>query len=53
MMIVIIPLFCLSIARIKSNSLKSEGRIGLDKDVISIDRLLEAALILGSASFPS
>lgn len=43
------PLFCLSIARIRSNSTKSEGLIGLDIEVIGIPRLLEAPLILGSA----
>lgn len=47
-----LPLFCLSIARIRSKSRKSDNLIGLDIDVISIPRLFEAALILGSASFP-
>lgn len=46
---IILPLFCLSIARMISKSLKSEGRMGLDIDVISTPRLFEAALILGSA----
>jgi hypothetical protein len=35
-----------------SKSLKSDGRIGLDMEVISTPRLLEAALILGSAGLP-
>lgn len=48
----VIPLFCLSIASIRSKSLKSEGLIGLETDVISLPRLLEAALILESAGFP-
>lgn len=48
----VIRLFCLSIASIRSKSLKSEGLIGLEIDVISIPRLLEAALILESARFP-
>lgn len=39
-------------ARIRSKSLKSEGLIGLDNEVIWIPRLLEAAFILESASLP-
>jgi hypothetical protein len=35
-----------------SKSLKSDGRMGLDMEVISIPRLLEAALILESAGLP-
>ena len=46
------PLFCLSIARMRSKSLKSDGWIGLEMEVISIPRLFEAALILGSARLP-
>jgi hypothetical protein len=39
----------LSIARIRSNSTKSDDLIGLEIEVISIPRLFEAALILESA----
>lgn len=46
------PLFCLSIAKIRSNSEKSDGRIGLDIEVISIPRLFAAALIRESAGLP-
>ena len=35
-----------------SKSLKSDGRMGLDMEVISIPRLLEAVLILESAGLP-
>lgn len=39
-------------ARMRSNSLKSDGLIGLDIDVISIPLLLDAALIRESAGPP-
>ena len=44
--------FELSIARIRSKSVKSEGLIGLDIEVISIPRLFAADLILESAGLP-
>nr|GMD86738.1 hypothetical protein Iba_chr14bCG8970 [Ipomoea batatas] len=43
------PLFCSSIAMIISKSLKSDGLIGLEIEVIAIPRFLAVALILGSA----
>lgn len=45
-------LFCSSMARMRSNSLKSDAFIGLDNDVISTPRRFAALLILGSAIFP-
>jgi hypothetical protein len=49
---VMIPLFCLSIASMRSNSSKSKRRMGLEIDVSFTPRFIAAALILESAGFP-
>lgn len=46
------PLFCKSIANMRSKSLKSDGRMGREIDVISIPLLFDAARIRGSAGLP-
>jgi hypothetical protein len=47
-----VPSFCRSMARMRSNSEKSEGLMGLEMEVTSTPLLFDAALILPSALSP-
>lgn len=47
-----LPLFDLSIASMRSNSSKSDGRMGREIDVSFTPLLNAAAIILASAGFP-